>query len=73
VVDPDSDVIHVFHDGEFVPYRMRSDAIPRVASSADWFRGWRENLGLAVIEEPCGIAPDIGPPQQNSAETTAAE
>ena len=51
VIDTDTDKIQIFHDGEFKPYRMRSDAMPTVKSSPDWYRGWRDHLGVAAIEE----------------------
>ena len=52
VVDPETSAMHVFRNGVFTTYRLRSDAMPCARSSADWYRGWRENLGLAVIDEP---------------------
>ena len=52
VLDANTEKMQVFQDGEFKPYRMRSDAMPRVDSSADWYRGWRGHLGYAVINEP---------------------
>ena len=51
VIDTEQKEIKVFRNGEFQPYRMRSDAMPKVKSSADWYRGWRDHLGLAVVEE----------------------
>jgi len=51
VFDAEANRIQVLHDGEFKPYRMRSDIIPTVKSSADWYRGWRGHLDFAVIEE----------------------
>jgi uncharacterized protein YbcC (UPF0753/DUF2309 family) len=51
VFDAETNRFQVLHDGEFKPYRMRSDAMPSVKSSADWYRGWRGHLGFAAIEE----------------------
>ncbi len=51
VFDAETGSIQVLHEGKFKPYRMRSDATPVVKSSADWYRGWRDHLGFAVIEE----------------------
>lgn len=51
VLDTDANTIHVFRGGEFKPYQVRSDALPRVASSLDWYRGWRDHLGFAVIQD----------------------
>jgi len=52
VIDTVTDQIRVFQDGEFRAYRVRSDAMPSVRSSSEWYRGWRDHLGFAVIEEP---------------------
>lgn len=51
VLDAASQTLQVFQGGEFKRYRMRSDAIPTVKSSADWYRGWRDHLGFAIVEE----------------------
>ncbi|MBI2480062.1 MAG: DUF2309 domain-containing protein [Planctomycetia bacterium] len=51
VLDAETSSIRIFQNGEFKPYRMRSDAMPTVKTSADWYRGWRDHLGFAVIEE----------------------
>jgi uncharacterized protein YbcC (UPF0753/DUF2309 family) len=51
VLDTESESIQIFQNGKFKPYRMRSDAMPTVNSSADWYRGWRDHLGFAAIEE----------------------
>jgi uncharacterized protein YbcC (UPF0753/DUF2309 family) len=51
VFDAETNSIQIFQDGEFKQYRMRSDALPTVKSSADWYRGWRDYLGFATIEE----------------------
>ncbi len=46
---PDSNQIQLFRRGRFEPYHPESESLPRVRSSADWFRGWRDHLGLASI------------------------
>ena len=49
----------VVHDGaEFraVPYRPESPGIPRVADSAAWCLGRRDNLPPAVVRSACGDA-----------------
>ncbi|MFI5460022.1 MAG: putative inorganic carbon transporter subunit DabA [Isosphaerales bacterium] len=40
----------VFEDGEFRPYRPRSSALRKAASSVEWYRGWRDHLEFAEIE-----------------------
>jgi hypothetical protein len=30
---------------------MKTDSMPSVKASADWYRGWRDHLGFATIEE----------------------
>ncbi|MCO6459703.1 MAG: DUF2309 domain-containing protein [Pirellulaceae bacterium] len=52
VIEPRTRSLRVFQDGAFKPYRQRTDNLPRAKSSADWYRGWRDHLGLAEIEEP---------------------
>ena len=68
VVDPHTSAMHVYREGVFSPYRLRSDALPRVPSSADWYRGWRDHLGLAAIDEPPASADS---PQRPAAGTQA--
>ncbi len=52
VINTETEKIQIFQDGEFKPYRMRSDVMPTVDSSAAWYRGWRDHLGFAVVKEP---------------------
>jgi uncharacterized protein YbcC (UPF0753/DUF2309 family) len=49
-LDPDSSTIHVYERGEFRVYAPESNSLPVVASSIDWYRGWRDHLGYAVIQ-----------------------
>jgi uncharacterized protein YbcC (UPF0753/DUF2309 family) len=51
-LDPDSPTIHVFHKGRFERYLPESTKLPEVASSVDWYRGWREHLGYAIVQAP---------------------
>jgi uncharacterized protein YbcC (UPF0753/DUF2309 family) len=51
VIDTVTGRIQIFQEGEFKPYRMRSDELPSTRSSADWYRGWRDHLGFAAIQE----------------------
>ncbi len=48
--DPATLEIHVFQNGEFRLYDPESKELPVTASSADWYRGWRDHLGFARIE-----------------------
>ena len=50
VLSPDSNKIQVFKNGAFRAYSPESSSLPTVASSTDWYRGWRDHLGFAVIE-----------------------
>ncbi len=51
VLSPESNEIHVFHNGEFRIYRPETGGLPTAASSTDWYRGWRDHLGFAEIDE----------------------
>jgi uncharacterized protein YbcC (UPF0753/DUF2309 family) len=48
-LSPDSSQIHVLRGDRFVPYTPESTALPQVASSLEWYRGWRDHLGFAQI------------------------
>lgn len=50
VLDPDSAEIHVFRHGSFQHYHPHAEQLPRVQSSVDWYRGWRDHLEFAEIE-----------------------
>ncbi len=50
LLDPHSSRIVLFDQGKFQPYRPETTELPRVPSSIDWYRGWREHLEFAVIE-----------------------
>jgi uncharacterized protein YbcC (UPF0753/DUF2309 family) len=53
IQDPDSNQILVYRDGSFTPYIPQATQLPRAASSADWYRGWRDHLEFGEIgEEP---------------------
>ncbi|MDB5391859.1 MAG: hypothetical protein JWM11_7505 [Planctomycetaceae bacterium] len=51
VLSPTSSEIQVFQKGEFRPYTPKTDELPVVPSSTDWYRGLRDNLEFAVIEQ----------------------
>lgn len=48
-LDPDSPTIHVYQRGAFQRYQSQAEKLPRAASSADWYRGWRDHLEFAQI------------------------
>lgn len=49
VQHPETGAVQVFKDGAFVPYESQADELPRAATSADWYRGWRDHLEFATI------------------------
>ena len=49
-LSPDSNQIHVLRGEHFEPYEPGSQTLPRVGSSVEWYRGWRDHLGYAEIE-----------------------
>lgn len=48
-LDPHSSQIHVLRHGQFQPYEPEDLELPTAPSSADWYRGWREHLGYALV------------------------
>lgn len=54
LVDPDTSEIIEFLDGRFQRYVPESSDLPKVESSIQWYRGQREHLGFASIEETDG-------------------
>lgn len=50
VLDPESSAIQVFRHGVFQPYHPQAQQLPKVHSSVDWYRGWRDHLEFAEIE-----------------------
>ena len=49
VLDPNSNAIQLYQDGEFRAYHPQADCLPRAPSSANWYRGWRDHLDFAEI------------------------
>ena len=49
LLNPNSSEILVYRKGEFTRYWPEKLDLPQVASSTDWYRGWREHLGFAQI------------------------
>ena len=50
LLNPHSSEILTYRKGEFYVYWPEKSELPKVSSSTDWYRGWRENLGFAQIE-----------------------
>ncbi len=50
VLDPNSSEIQIFRHGAFQPYHPHAEQLPKVHSSIDWYRGWRDHLEFAEIE-----------------------
>jgi uncharacterized protein YbcC (UPF0753/DUF2309 family) len=50
LIDPETKQLSVFQDGAFRPYQPQAAVLPRAASSADWYRGWRDHLEFAQVE-----------------------
>ena len=50
-LDPDSTEMHIFRHGRFELYHPQQTDLPRVVSSIDWYRGWRDHLGFARVEK----------------------
>jgi uncharacterized protein len=50
VLDPHSDAIQLFQGESFLPYQPETTDLPKVRSSAEWYRGQRDHLGFAEIE-----------------------
>ncbi|QEG36899.1 DUF2309 domain-containing protein [Bythopirellula goksoeyrii] len=48
-IDPKTSQVHCYVQGEFESYSPETDELPEVASSGDWYRGWRDHLGFASI------------------------
>jgi hypothetical protein len=55
---PTSSVLHLFQGrataaacvDDFVPYAPSALHLPSAESSADWYRGWRDNLDFVTIQ-----------------------
>ena len=56
VLDPESSAIQRFVNGKFEPYTPSSKELPAADSSLEWYRGWRDDLGFALIKTAGGVA-----------------
>lgn len=50
VIDPNSSRIHVYRHQAFEPYEPENVNIPTTPTSLDWYRGWRDHLGFAILQ-----------------------
>ncbi len=50
VLDPDSNQLQIYQNGQFEPYVPEVTGLPHATSSVDWYRGWREHLAFASIQ-----------------------
>lgn len=50
LLDYDSSRLQIFNGREFVPYKPSTPELPKVETSLEWYRGWRDHLGFAQIE-----------------------
>jgi len=49
-LDPESAKIQLFRNNRFEEYHPESTELPKVSSSVEWYRGWRDHLGFAVLQ-----------------------
>lgn len=49
-VDPETGAMHMYRDGEFVPYQPEPINLPVAPNSMDWYRGKLEHLPIARIK-----------------------
>jgi uncharacterized protein len=50
-LDPHSSRLHVLRGDRFELHMPESNELPHACTSGDWYRGWREHLGYAVIKK----------------------
>jgi uncharacterized protein YbcC (UPF0753/DUF2309 family) len=48
-LDPQANAIHVLCGDAFVAFQPESADLPDVEASVDWYRGWRDHLGYALV------------------------
>jgi uncharacterized protein YbcC (UPF0753/DUF2309 family) len=54
VLHPTTRVLSLYQNGRFQKYSPQASSLPAAASSADWYRGWRDHLEFAQIKAPEG-------------------
>jgi uncharacterized protein len=50
LLDYHSSKVLLFDGRDFLPYEPTTHELPKVDSSLEWYRGWRDHLGFAQIE-----------------------
>jgi len=55
-IDPQDGNLHLFERDKFVRYLPSTSELPTSPSSVDWYRGWRDHLGFALIGPGSGLA-----------------
>ncbi|HWG41224.1 MAG TPA: DUF2309 domain-containing protein [Gemmataceae bacterium] len=50
VLHPTTRQLSIYQNGRFQDYQPQTATLPVAASSADWYRGWRDHLEFAHIE-----------------------
>lgn len=71
VLHPETGQVSVFRGGGFEPYEVQADALPRAASSVDWYRRCRDHLEFCQIASGAEPACRFQPPSHCS-QTAAA-
>ncbi|MEP6167755.1 MAG: DUF2309 domain-containing protein [Rhodopirellula bahusiensis] len=66
IIDPSNSAIQRYVDGHFEPHLVSDMQLPTVQSSMRWYRGQRDHLGFATIQEPESDQP------MNSSESNAS-
>lgn len=56
-LDPHSVQLHLYTNGQFEPYWPQNTQLPTVPSSLHWYRGWRGNLGFALVADSTAPSP----------------
>lgn len=56
LIDPQTSEICVYRRGEFIPYVPDVAELPRVSNSIDWYRGQRDHLKFAQVDN--ALTPD---------------
>jgi uncharacterized protein YbcC (UPF0753/DUF2309 family) len=51
-LDPHTNDLQLLDGEDFIPYSPTQEHLPRAHSSVSWYRGWRDNLGYAMITPP---------------------
>ncbi|MFM7071485.1 MAG: putative inorganic carbon transporter subunit DabA, partial [Planctomycetota bacterium] len=49
LLQPETNEILRYRQGKYESYVPENEELPRVATSTDWYRGWRDHLGFARI------------------------